>query len=115
MISFRIASIVRLACFTVFFASIGIGSTALADEPSATVVVAKSFMFSPTTLTVAAGTTVKWSNRDEEPHTVVSETGLFRSPALDTNESFSFRFDEPGTYRFVCSIHPQMTGTIIVQ
>jgi plastocyanin len=114
MISNRISSIVRVACLTVV-ASLAVGRAAIADEPPATVVVAKEFMFSPLTMTVAAGTTVTWSNRDEEPHTVVGETGLFRSPALDTNESFSFRFDQPGTYRFVCSIHPQMTGTIIVQ
>ena len=114
MISSRIGSVVRTAALAIV-ASLALGSTAVAGEPSASVVVAKEFMFSPATLTVAAGTTVTWSNRDEEPHTVVSETGLFRSAALDTNESFSFRFDQPGTYRFVCSIHPQMTGTIIVQ
>jgi plastocyanin len=114
MISNRIPSIVRVACLTVLV-SIAVGRWAVADEPSATVVVAKSFMFSPMTLTVAAGTTVTWSNSDDEPHTVVSETGLFRSPAMDTNESFSFRFDQPGSYRFICSIHPQMTGTVIVQ
>ena len=114
MISSRIGSVVRTAGLAIV-ASFALGSAAIAGEPSASVVVAKEFMFSPATLTVAAGTTVTWSNRDEEPHTVVSETGLFRSAALDTNESFSFRFDQPGTYRFVCSIHPQMTGTIIVQ
>lgn len=52
---------------------------------------------------------------DDEPHTVVSDTGLFRSGALDTKESFSFKFDKPGTYHFTCSIHPAMVGTIVVQ
>jgi plastocyanin len=72
-------------------------------------------MFSPNTLTVTAGSTVTWTNHDEEPPTVVSDAGLFRSGAMDTNESFSFKFDKRGTYRFICSIHPQMVGTIGVQ
>ena len=65
--------------------------------------------------TVKAGSTVTWTNMDEEPHTVVSTSGTFRSNALDTKDSFSFKFDKPGTYSFVCTIHPQMVGTIIVQ
>jgi plastocyanin len=81
----------------------------------ATIVMAKDFMFAPTALTVAAGSTVTWTNRDDEPHTVVSDSGLFRSAALDTNESFSFRFDKPGTYRYLCTIHPRMVGTIEVR
>jgi plastocyanin len=52
---------------------------------------------------------------DDEPHSVVSDTGLFRSGAMDTNESYSFKFDKPGTYHFTCSIHPRMVGTIVVQ
>lgn len=79
------------------------------------VVIARDFMFAPLTVTIPAGTTVTWTNRDDEPHTVVSDTGLFRSGALDTNESFSFRFEKPGTYHYACSIHPRMVGTIVVQ
>jgi plastocyanin len=75
----------------------------------------KDFMFMPTTLTVNAGQEVSWVNKDDEPHTVVSDTGLFRSSALDTDEKFSFKFDKPGTYHFTCSIHPRMVGTIIVK
>jgi plastocyanin len=78
-------------------------------------VVIKDFMFVPATLTVKAGTTVTWANKDEEPHTVFSDTGLFRSGAIDTGEAFSFRFDTPGTYHFLCTIHPQMLGTIVVE
>jgi plastocyanin len=91
--------------------------TSHADTASgtSTIVMAKDFMFAPTSMNVAAGSTVTWTNRDEEPHTVVSESGLFRSAALDTNESFSYRFEKPGTYRYSCSIHPRMVGTIIVQ
>jgi plastocyanin len=87
--------------------------TAAATDP--TKIVVKDFMFTPMSLTVKAGSTVTWANMDEEPHTVVSSTGLFHSGALDTNESFSFKFDKPGTYQFACSIHPRMVGTIVVQ
>ena len=90
-------------------------SHAEAASQAATIVMAKDFMFAPTSLTVASGSTVTWTNRDDEAHTVVSDTGLFRSGALDTNEQFSFRFEKPGTYHYACSIHPRMTGTIIVR
>ena len=86
----------------------------LAGIPESNQVSIKNFMFSPMSLTVRAGSTVTWSNKDEEPHTVVSDIGLFRSAAMDTNEDFSFKFDKPGTYRFICSIHPQMAGIIVV-
>lgn len=79
------------------------------------IVIARDFMFAPGTITIKAGASVTWKNSDDEPHTVVSDTGLFRSGALDTNESFSFRFDKPGTYHYACSIHPRMVGTIVVQ
>ncbi len=90
-------------------------SHAGAAPEGSTSVMAKDFMFAPTSLTVAAGSTVTWTNKDDEPHTVVSASGLFRSAALDTNESFSFRFDNPGTYHYACSIHPRMVGTITVR
>ncbi len=86
-----------------------------APASAATQIEMKNFMFTPTSLTVKAGTTVSWTNKDEEPHTVLSSTGLFRSNALDTGERFSFKFDKPGTYQFICSIHPRMIGTIVVQ
>jgi plastocyanin len=76
-----------------------------------------NFTFGPATLTVAPGTTVTWVNHDEEPHTVVNvgSTRLFKSGALDTDDKFSFTFDKPGTYQYFCSIHPHMTGTVVVQ
>jgi plastocyanin len=86
-----------------------------AEAADGTIVMAKDFMFAPTSLTIKAGSTVTWTNHDDEPHTVVSTEGLFRSGALDTNESFSFRFEKAGTYRYACSIHPRMLGTIVVQ
>ena len=78
-------------------------------------IVIKDFMFTPNSLTVKAGATVTWVNKDDEPHSVSSDTGLFRSGAVDTNETFSFKFDKPGTYHFTCAIHPRMVGTIVVQ
>jgi plastocyanin len=72
------------------------------------------FSFSPTSMTVAAGTTVRWKNLDGEPHTIRGVEMDFRSGALDQNDSFAFKFDQPGTYRYICSIHPQMTGIIVV-
>jgi len=94
----------------------GMGSSiAAAAETEATKVVIKDFMFMPMSLTVKAGSTVTWVNMDDEPHTVVSNTQMFRSGALDTKETFSFKFTEPGTYHFTCSIHPRMVGAIVVQ
>lgn len=80
-------------------------------------VVIDNFAFAPKTLTVAAGSEVVWINRDNEPHTVVfsGEAKLFKSPALDTDDKFSFVFKEPGTYSYYCSVHPHMTGTIVVR
>jgi plastocyanin len=81
----------------------------------ASTIVIKDFDFAPMTLTVKAGATVTWKNADGEPHTVTSDTGLFRSGGLDQDDAFSFKFDKPGTYKYVCSIHPKMVGTIVVQ
>ena len=87
-----------------------------AAEPAtdATISIDK-FMFAPTSLTVTAGTTVHWKNLDPEPHTVRGVDTNFRSDPLDQNDSFAHKFDKPGTYRYVCSIHPQMLGTIVVK
>ena len=71
--------------------------------------------FDPPTLVVPPGATVTWVNQDDEPHTVVSATGAFTSQALDTDDSFSFQFDAPGTYVYRCAIHSHMTGTIVVR
>jgi len=81
----------------------------------ANTIILKDFHFSPMSLTVPAGATVIWKNLDGEPHTVISGEGFFRSGGLDQSDSFTFKFDKPGTYRFLCSIHPQMMGTIVVK
>jgi plastocyanin len=74
-----------------------------------------NFSFAPGTLTVAAGTTVMWINHDDIPHTAVSTDGVFKSKVMDTDEKFSYTFTKPGTFPYFCSIHPKMTGTIVVQ
>ena len=74
-----------------------------------------NFSFGPQELKVPVGTTVIWTNRDDIPHTVVSTDGAFKSKVLDTDEKFSFTFTKPGTYPYFCSIHPKMTGRVIVQ
>jgi len=86
-----------------------------APAGEANTVILKDFHFSPMSLAVPAGATVIWKNLDGEPHTVVSDTGLFRSGGLDQNDSFTFKFDKPGTYKFICSIHPHSLGTIFVK
>ena len=74
-----------------------------------------NFTFVPARLTVKAGTTVTWRNEDDIPHTVTSAARLFKSKALDTDDSFSFTFTEPGTYEYFCSLHLRMTATIVVE
>jgi plastocyanin len=75
----------------------------------------KDFMFSPMQVTTRVGVAVTWVNQDDEVHTVVSDTGLFRSGALDTAMTYTFTFDKPGTYQVICSLHPQMKATIVVE
>jgi plastocyanin len=78
-------------------------------------IVIKDFHFTPQTLTVKSGEKVTWINRDEEPHTVVSVEKQFKkSSALDTDQEFTITTGAPGTYTYFCSVHPKMTGTIVV-
>ena len=75
-----------------------------------------NFTFTPQTLTVKAGTTVTWTNRDDIPHGIASENnGFAKSKALDTDDSYAFTFTTPGTYKYFCYVHPHMTGTIVVE
>jgi plastocyanin len=75
-----------------------------------------NFTFNPQTVTVKAGTTVTWTNKDDIPHGIAVTNNAFkRSQALDTDDSFSFTFATPGTYQYFCYIHPHMTGTIVVE
>ncbi len=74
-----------------------------------------NFSFSPATITVPVGTTVRWTNRDDIPHTVVSDDNVFKSKALDTDEAFTYTFTKLGTYGYFCSIHPTMIAKVVVQ
>jgi plastocyanin len=73
------------------------------------------FAFVPQRITVKAGTTVTWTNDDDTPHSVASSSKLFKSKALDTEDKFSFTFTTPGTYAYFCSLHPHMTGVVVVE
>jgi amicyanin len=86
-----------------------------AQAPAMVEVKIDNFSFAPVEITVAAGTTVTWTNRDDIPHTVVSTEKVFKSKVLDTDDKFSFTFSKPGTYPYFCSVHPHMTGTVVVK
>ena len=74
-----------------------------------------NFTFGPATLTVPVNSTVTWVNKDDLPHVIASNDGVFKSKALDTEDKYSYTFSKPGTYAYFCSIHPKMVGTIIVK
>jgi plastocyanin len=76
-----------------------------------------NFAFTPAEITIKAGESVTWTNRDDIPHTVTdaAHPPAFRSPALDTDDHVSFTFDKPGTYRYFCSLHPHMQATVMVR
>jgi amicyanin len=90
--------------------------TVSAQQKSETVEVKiDNFSFGPAELTVKAGTTVTWINRDDIPHTVVSTDKAFKSKVLDTDEKFSYTFNTAGSFPYFCSIHPKMTGKVVVK
>jgi plastocyanin len=106
--------------------ALALGAAAYAADPApapqvaaaeAGAVTINNFEFQPALMTVTPGTKVTWVNKDEEPHTVLSADGgtTFKSPALDTDDKFSFTFDKPGTYKYFCSLHRHMVGTIVVK
>jgi plastocyanin len=90
-------------------------TTSAQQKPETAEVKIDNFIFGPATLTVPVGSTVTWTNRDDIPHTVVSTEGVFKSKVLDTDEKFSFTFSKAGSYPYFCSIHPKMTGRVVVQ
>ena len=93
------------------FALLMLGGPAVAADATVTI---RNFAFAMD-VAVTPGSTVTWKNLDGEPHTVASVDGLFRSPALDQNDSYSFRFEKPGIYKYICSIHPMMRATVTVK
>jgi amicyanin len=90
-----------------------IGATLTGAEETAVKI--DNFTFAPPRVTVKAGTTVTWTNEDDIPHTVASTTRTFKSKTLDTDDKFSFTFATAGVYDYFCSLHPHMTGTIVVE
>jgi plastocyanin len=86
-----------------------------ADTTSSAVIQIDNFHYSPPMLVVAPGTTVTWTNDDDSPHSVREKDGKFKSAALDTDDTFSQTFAAPGEYEYFCSIHPYMTGKIVVK
>ena len=88
---------------------------AVAAQDATDVITIDNFTFTPKELTVAVGTTVKWVNHDDIPHTVVEKTTTFRSKALDTDDSYSFTFTSAGTFDYFCGLHPHMVGQVIVK
>ncbi|HWO06205.1 MAG TPA: cupredoxin family copper-binding protein [Methylomirabilota bacterium] len=90
------------------------GPVAAPAQMESTQVEIRAHGFSAPALTVKAGTTVTWINHDDDAHTVTSTANAFRSPGLDTDETFSFTFTQPGTYEYFCTLHPLMTGKVVV-
>ena len=95
----------------------GAPSVTANDQPAAANAEVKidNFSFWPQTVTVPVGATVTWTNHDDIPHTVVSTDGVFKSKVRDTDEKFSYTFAKAGTYPYYCTIHPKMTGKVVVQ
>jgi plastocyanin len=110
--SMRAIRLVALVAAILATAAPFIASPARAADTEVTI---DNFTFAPDRVTVKAGTTVTWINRDDIPHTVASATRLFKSKALDTDDKFSFTFTTPGTYEYFCSLHPHMKATIVVE
>ena len=92
----------------------GSAVSATEEKPPAEIKI-DNFSFSPNTVTVPVGGTVRWTNHDDVPHNVVNDDKSFKSKTMDTDESFSYTFTKPGTYTYFCSIHPKMTGKVVVQ
>lgn len=108
-----------VAAFGLGIAGLGAGAGNVAagalQQPETIDVKVDNFTFGPAELTVRVGTTISWTNRDDIPHTVVSTDKVFKSKVLDTDEKFSFTFSTPGTFPYFCSIHPKMTGKVVVR
>lgn len=96
-----------------FIASVCAAATANATQT----VAIENYAFVPNTLTIAVGTEVTWVNQDNDPHTVKSDPAadVLKSPALDTNDKYSFTFTKPGVYKYFCTLHPHMQGEIVVK
>ena len=115
----RSVSVTVLVAVVLGIAALGAKNPVVAaqQKPQNAEVKIDNFSFGPGSLTISVGSTVTWTNRDDIPHTVVSsdDPRVFKSKVLDTDEKFSFTFIKAGTYAYFCSIHPKMTGKVVVQ
>jgi plastocyanin len=111
MLTFQAAALVAAA---LVMSTVSV-MTKAAPVPAAAAVQIGNFTFKNPLVTVKPGTTVTWTNGDDIPHTVVSKDGVFKSKVLDTGDRFSFIFAKPGQFGYFCSLHPHMTGTIVVK
>lgn len=114
---FYVAVLVLWIPMTVALGMLLAPTRAKSDEAKsqATEIRVDNFTFAPATLTVSENRTVTWVNKDDIPHVIASNDGLFKSQALDTDDKFSYTFTKPGTYAYYCSIHPKMQGKVVVQ
>ena len=113
----RIVSVITPIMIAMILLFAGSPSLKANDQPSAANVAVKidNFVFGPQAITVPVGTTVTWTNSDDIPHTAVSTDGMFKSKVMDTDEKFSYTFTNAGTYPYYCTIHPKMTGQVVVK
>ena len=109
--------VVALVSGPVIGALLALGTVAAQDatKKDANEITIDNFTFTPKELTVPVGTTVKWLNHDDIPHTIVEKKTTFRSKALDTDDSYSFTFTSAGTFDYFCGLHPHMVGQVIVK
>jgi len=112
-----VASLATPVVIAMLLLLVGSVSVRANDQPPAANAAVKidNFVFGPQTITVPVGVTVTWTNSDDIPHTAVSTDGVFKSKVMDTDEKFSYTFTKAGTYSYYCSIHPKMTGQVVVR
>jgi|SRR5580692_6123585 plastocyanin len=113
----QIAGVVMPVMIAMLLLFAGSSPVTATDQASAANVAVKidNFFFGPQVITVPVGTTVTWTNSDDIPHTAVSTDGVFKSKVMDTDEKFSYTFTRAGTYSYYCSVHPKMTGQVVVK
>jgi amicyanin len=106
---------IRLATALAVALAVMTGGPPTSAQAADTEVKIGNFTFAPQRITVKVGATVTWINEDDIPHAVASSSRAFKSKALDSEDKFSFTFRTPGTYEYFCSLHPHMTGAIVVE
>jgi len=104
-----------IAATAVPVAQTPVSTTPVAEDAAPIAVKIDNFSFSPNTITIAVGGSVRWTNHDDVPHNVVADDKSFKSKTMDTDENFTYIFTKPGTYAYFCGLHPKMTGKIVVK